>query len=102
MSDVLHVSSLLLRAQPDQVADIIEHIEAMEGAEAPVTDPSGKIIVTLETDSEAAIVAQLNTLSLLDGVVSAALVYHETMPLHVQGKPADGASHEPDIQTRRN
>lgn len=102
MSDVLHVSSLLLRARPEQVADVVGHIKEIDGADTPVTDPSGKIIVTLETASEAAIVDQLNTLSLLDGVVSAALVYHETMPLHPQGQPADGASHEPDIQTRRN
>jgi nitrate reductase NapD len=35
-----------------------------------------KIVVTLETDSEAELVTRLNEISLLDGVMSANLVFH--------------------------
>lgn len=81
MSDVgLHISSLLLRARPESVAQVTAEIEMRDGAEAAVSHESGKIIVTLESESESQIVDCLNTFSLLDGVVSASLVYHEFIP----------------------
>lgn len=78
MSETTHISSLLLRADPARLEDVTRAIEAHSAAEVPVADASGKIIVTLETQSEAEIVEHLNSLSLIDGVVSAALVYHQT------------------------
>lgn len=78
MPDTTHISSLLLRAEPARLAEVTSAIAARKAAEVALSDPSGKIIVTLETDNEAEIVDHLNALSLLDGVVSAALVYHQT------------------------
>ena len=40
--------------------------------------PSGKIVVTLETRDEDEIVAAMNALQRMTGVVSVALVYHQT------------------------
>ena len=79
MSDGLHISSLLLRADPKTLPHIKEAIEAREGADVVVADESGKIIVTLESENESEIVECLNDFSLLDGVVSSALVYHEVV-----------------------
>lgn len=78
MSDVTHISSLLLTAEPSRIAAVVAEIETCAAVEVALTDPSGKIIVTLETPSEAEIVGELNRLSLIDGVVSAALVYHQS------------------------
>ena len=78
MSDLAHISSLLLRADPDRLAAVCRQIETLSGGAVALTDPTGKIIVTLETECEREIVDHMNTLSLIDGVVSAALVYHET------------------------
>jgi nitrate reductase NapD len=43
----------------------------------------GKLVVTLETESEADIVTRMNEMSFLPGVLSAALVFHhfETEPI---------------------
>ena len=38
-------------------------------------------MVTLETESESDIVARITEISLLDGVLSAVLVYHQVEPL---------------------
>ncbi len=76
-SNALHISSLLLRADPDLMDVALDSIRAMPGVEVPLTDPSGKIVVTLETRSEADIVSTLNELNLVDGVASAALIYHQ-------------------------
>ena len=75
--DVLHISSLLVRANPEHVQQVLAEIAKLPGSEVPMTDETGKIIVTLETPSESEIVDSLTTLQLIDGVVSASLVYHQ-------------------------
>lgn len=77
MANPVHISSLLLRADPGKLDAVVGLIDAYDCAEVALSDPSGKIIVTLETDNEAIIVDHMNTLSLIDGVVSTALVYHQ-------------------------
>jgi nitrate reductase NapD len=48
----------------------------MPGAEVPLADPGGKMVVTLETETQSAVAEALTRISLLDGVMSAALVFH--------------------------
>ena len=43
-----------------------------------MTDPTGKIVVTLETRDEDEIVAAMNAMQRMAGVVSVALVFHQT------------------------
>ena len=43
-----------------------------------MSDPSGTLVVTLETHNEDEIVAAMNAMQHMDGVVSVALVYHQT------------------------
>lgn len=77
MSDPVHISSLLLRAEPEMLGAVLNEINLVPNAEVPISDESGKIIVTLETSSESAIIDALTKLQLIDGVVSASLVYHQ-------------------------
>jgi nitrate reductase NapD len=74
----LHISSLLVRSNPDQMSLVQDTICAMPGAEISQTDPSGKIIVLFEADSDRKIGDALTEIQLLDGVASAALVFHQT------------------------
>ena len=76
MSAKTHISSLLVTAKPSHVDQAAKTIAAMPIAEIAHCDSLGKIIVTLETEDESAIVSALTDIQLLDGVVSAALVYH--------------------------
>jgi len=79
MPEVVHITSLLVRADPSKIEPLLAEIAMIEMAEVPMTDStSGKIIVTLETENQGAIVDALTQLQLMDGVVSAALVYHQT------------------------
>jgi len=43
--------------------------------EIRATDPRGKLVVVVEADSGAAILARLDTIQRIDGVLSALLVY---------------------------
>lgn len=78
MSEIVHISSLLLRADPKKMAQVLADIAAVDLAEVPVSEPNGKIIVIIETTNQGAIVDALTQLQLIDGVVSASLVYHQT------------------------
>jgi periplasmic nitrate reductase NapD len=77
-----HVSSLVLHVRPDNVLEVRAALAGMPGVEVPAAS-GGKFIVTLETESEADIVTRMNEMSLLPGVLSAALVFHhfETEPI---------------------
>ena len=79
MCEALHVSSLLIRAHPKALQEVQDAINRRNGAEVALTEAGGKIIVTLESESEAEIVDCLHSFGLLDGVVSTALVYHEVI-----------------------
>lgn len=87
MTSMTHISSLLVTAQPRLVRQVAGAITSMPVAEIAHTDASGKIIVTLETPDESAIVQALTDIQLLDGVVSAALVYHHAEALAEASTP---------------
>jgi periplasmic nitrate reductase NapD len=77
----LHVSSLIVHGRPDRVTAIGAAMRGMAGVEVHAVGPTGKMVVTLETASQSDIVARINEISLLDGVLSAVLVYHQVEPL---------------------
>lgn len=72
-----HISSLIVRAHPARVAAIAARIARLSVAEVAMTDPTGKIIVTLETRDEDEIVAAMNAMQRFEGVVNVALVFHQ-------------------------
>lgn len=75
-----HVSSLVVHAYPERQDSVRAALLAMAGVEIPA-EGAGKLVVTLETASEDEIVSRLHEITFLDGVLSAALVYHHHEPL---------------------
>lgn len=78
MSSPLHIASVLVHAHSAFLKEVKAGILAKDGAEIAHADAAGRLIVTLETASEANIVSTLTDIQLLTGVVSASLVYHQT------------------------
>lgn len=78
MTEEVHISSLLVRSNPAQMEAVLAKINSMPNAEISQSDPSGKIVVLFEADSDRAIGDALAKIQLLDGVASAALVFHQT------------------------
>jgi len=70
-----HVSSLVVHVRAEELQGFGEALAQIPGAEIHA-EQGGKFVVTLETASEAEIVTRLNEISLLPGVLSAALVFH--------------------------
>jgi nitrate reductase NapD len=79
-SPEVHMSSLVVHVRPENAYAVRAAMTGMAGVEVHA-EQGGKIIVTLETDTEADIVTRLNEISLLDGVMSATLVYHHFEPV---------------------
>ncbi len=77
MSKEFHVSSLVVLGAADRLATISAVIAGLPGAEIHASDAAGKLIVTLETDSEGETSQRIEAIRALDGVFAASLVYHQ-------------------------
>ena len=74
-----HISSLVVRAHPARLTAVAARIAQLSVAEVAMTDlATGKLVVALETRDEHEIVAAMNAMQNLPGVVSVALVFHQT------------------------
>ena len=71
-----HISSLIVHARPELAASVASAVGALPGAEIHARDPIGKMVVTLESQSEFEIVQSLGAIQELPGVLSASLVFH--------------------------
>jgi nitrate reductase NapD len=71
-----HITSLVVHGRPDRVPALAAAIGGIPGAEVPIADPGGKLVVTLESADEAAVTDAITRISLLDGVFAATLVFH--------------------------
>jgi periplasmic nitrate reductase NapD len=81
MTAECHISSLVVHSQPDRVQSIIKSIGLIEGAEVHGGADTGKLIVTLETETESQVVERINVIQLLEGVLAATLVFHHFEPV---------------------
>ena len=72
-----HVSSLVVLTQPPLRHRLAEQIAALDGAEIHAVSDEGKLVVTLEGPSQRPIMAAIDTIQGLPGVLSAALIYHQ-------------------------
>jgi nitrate reductase NapD len=80
-----HISSLVVHALPTAADAVCEALAAFDGIEIHARDPSGKLILTLETADDATIVERLNAIYGIPGVLSAALVFHHFEQTTTQG-----------------
>lgn len=86
-AEVAHISSTVVRCRPADMARLTAEIDAMEGA-ATVHGEQGKLIVILEGPSSGTIGDLLTRISLMDGVISAAMVYEQIEPVESLGEQA--------------
>jgi nitrate reductase NapD len=84
MADLCHISSLIVRARPDRLPDIVAAIDALPGAEVHRHDAIGKIVVLLETETQSQIAERLRAMEALPGVLNVSLIYHhaDELPGH--------------------
>ncbi|XLX38948.1 chaperone NapD [Ectopseudomonas mendocina] len=79
MAASMHISSLLVHVRPEWLAAVKANLRQLEGLELHQESPQGKLVVVLETEHERQILARLEQINALPGVLNAALVYHELL-----------------------
>jgi nitrate reductase NapD len=88
MSGCVHISSLIIQVRPERAAEVREAIER-QGGEIAASDPCGKLIVVIETPDEAGVSGFADRLAVMDGVLSANLVYHLVDDPEAPGKTSE-------------
>lgn len=74
----MNISSAIIHALPGDVALVQAGLTALAGVEVHAVSPDGKLIVTIETEDDASNVATYEAIGRLQGVMSTAMVYHQT------------------------
>ena len=76
------ISGVVVHADPHCVAQLCATLESIAGVTIHATGSAGKIVVTIETESETRSIERIEAVRALDGVQSVAMVYHriETDP----------------------
>ncbi len=74
-NEELHIASLVVHATPRRLGRVADTVAALPGAMVHASSAGGKLVVTLEAASAAAMLALVADVRHIDGVLSAALVY---------------------------
>ena len=77
MPDAVHISSLVVHVRPDRCVDLRAAIGALAGAEVHAGTEDGKLVVVLETQSEAETLDRIAAINEMNGTIAASLIYHE-------------------------
>lgn len=73
----MNISSVIVIPHPERIEAVRQSLQTLEGVELHAVSPEGKMIVTLETDGDRETTGLYEQISLLDGVMSASMVYHQ-------------------------
>ena len=73
----MNVSSLVVNARNGQALSVQALLTQLAGVEIHAASPEGKLIVTIETESDRETIAVYERIAKIDGVLSAAMVYHQ-------------------------
>jgi len=73
----MNISSVIVIPHPDRVEAVVAGLKLLAGVEVAAVSPEGKIIITIETEGDRETVQMYESISLMDGVMSASMVYHQ-------------------------
>ena len=71
-----HIASVLVQAWPDKISTIESDLTKLAGVESHGSSETGKLILTLEAESDAGLVETMDRIQMAEGVVTVSLVYH--------------------------
>jgi nitrate reductase NapD len=73
----LNISSVIVHARPGAAEAVLARLATVAGVEIHAVSDEGKIIVSIESDGDGSMVRAFETVSTLDDVMSASMVYHQ-------------------------
>lgn len=91
-SDTLHVASFLVHVRPTNLHDVADWLADQADCEVSAEDPSGKLVVVVESLHETRVLELIDSVQLLPGVLGAAFVYHELLDPDTADEPQEAPS----------
>jgi periplasmic nitrate reductase NapD len=73
----MNISSLIVDVRPERLDGVQSALLAWPGIEIHAATPQGKLIVTVETESDGSCADAFARIAAVDGVMSVAMVYHQ-------------------------
>jgi nitrate reductase NapD len=80
MPDEVHISGMIVHADPARLADIRARIAQVPKARVHADPGDGRLVITLETGSTKRTLDYMDALRALPGVINVALVYQHAEP----------------------
>src|SRR6187551_3481431 len=77
----LHIASLIAHVRPEKMPSLKHWLAGFNNIEIHAESAQGKLVLVTESDDEQEIIRILDELRGQDGVLNAALVYHEQIAL---------------------
>lgn len=73
----MNISSVIVIPHPERIESVRTQLAMLAGVELQAVSPEGKMIITLETEGDRETTGLYEQISLLDGVMSASMVFHQ-------------------------
>ena len=73
----MNISSIIVHAQPTQLQSVRGGLEQIPGVEIHAVTDDGKLVVTIETETDGETAGTFDRINTMDGVMSAAMVFHQ-------------------------
>jgi periplasmic nitrate reductase NapD len=74
----LNISSVIVHPRPGEAEAVRARLVALAGIEIHAVADDGRMIATIETEGDGAMADTFDAINKTDGVMSAAMVYHQT------------------------
>jgi nitrate reductase NapD len=73
----MNISSIIVHAKPTELMSVRGNIEQIPGVEIHAVTDDGKLVVTIETETDGETASTFDRINVMDGVLSAAMVFHQ-------------------------
>lgn len=72
----MNISGVIVHSRPENIESVREQLDRQPGIEVHGISDDGRLVVTVETDSDGAMADAVVGLQNMAGVIAAAMVYH--------------------------
>jgi nitrate reductase NapD len=73
----MNISSIIVYAKPIDLSSVRGNLEHIPGVEIHAVTDDGKLVVTIESETDGETASTFDRINVMDGVMSAAMVFHQ-------------------------
>lgn len=73
----MNISSIIVHAKPAKLPSVRGSLEQLPGVEIQAASEDGRLIVTIETETDGETTSTFDRINQMDGVMSVAMVFHQ-------------------------